>query len=128
LLQELRLALWLAGPEVRVNPTWIYQTAIHKAADSIERTRRSRAAPNGILHHHPALRDPDLSHLLRSRADRLPKELKLYFTLRYKAGFSQREIAARLGLCRSSVRWLDVRCLRLIKGRRRLEPQRNLLP
>ena len=119
LFQELCLALWMAGPNATVNATWVFHTANHKAADALARIRRisKEARSVSAKASSPRLRDPDLSHLLRSRAARLPNKLRLFYSLRYREGLSQREIAMRLGLCRSSVRWLDSQCLRLMKGR-----------
>jgi RNA polymerase sigma factor (sigma-70 family) len=119
LLQDLCLALWIAGPNTAVNATWIFRTAGHKAMDVLKRRRRlsSRAKPDSTASSSPRLRDPDLSHLLRSRAARLPDKLRRFYRLRYCVGLSQREIGQQLGMCRSSVRWLELRCLRMMKGR-----------
>jgi DNA-directed RNA polymerase specialized sigma24 family protein len=65
----------------------------------------------------PLATDPDLIHLLRARAALLPRRLHDFYLLRYEEGLSQREIAKRLGLCRGSVRCLDRRCFRMMKGR-----------
>ncbi len=120
LLQEVRLALWLAGPETDVNATWVFHTANHKAVDALVRRRRriveeAKASSSGTLSREN--RGSDLRHLLRSRATRLPEGLRRFYVLRYQEGLSQREIARRLGCCRSSVRWLDHQCLRMMKGR-----------
>ena len=118
LLQELRLALWKAGPDQLVNVTWIFHTANHKAIDLIKRRARFGGEPliteecltplNGS--------DPGLVHLLHARAAHLPKRLRDFYLLRYEEGMSQREIARHLGICRSSVRCLDRRCLRMMRG------------
>jgi RNA polymerase sigma factor (sigma-70 family) len=119
LLQELRLALWRAGPDLMVNVTWILHTANHKAIDLLRRRRRAAeesCTSVGI----PSSRssgDPSLLHLLRARAALLPGDLRDFYLLRYEEGLSQREIANRLGLCRGSVRCLDRRCFRMMKGR-----------
>jgi RNA polymerase sigma factor (sigma-70 family) len=116
LLQELRLALWLAGPSTTVNATWVFRTAYHKASDAASRIRRTKTEEGPEV---PGTgRDPDLTHLLRSRASRLPSRLRVFYFLKYREGLSQRDIALRLGLCRGSVRGLDAKCLKLIKGRK----------
>src|SRR5262249_47387243 len=117
LFQELRLALWLAGPETTVNATWVYRTPYHKTSDAAARSRRAMREEGPAAA--GARRDPDLSHLLRSRASQLPGRLRLFYALRYREGLSQREIASRMGLCRSSVRWLDAQCMKRMKGRLR---------
>ncbi len=119
LLQDLRLALWKAGPNLVVNLAWVFHTANHKAVDLLKRRIRlareisdwpeNPSPPGGV--------DPALVHLLHARAARLPKRLYDFYLLRYEEGLSQREIAKRLNLCRSSVRCLDRRCLRMVKGR-----------
>src|SRR5580765_2982319 len=74
LLQEVRLALWQAGPETIVNATWVFHTANHKAADLVRRRARI-ARENAPLTRDPPLEDgadPALRHLLRARAALLP--------------------------------------------------------
>ena len=130
LLQELRIALLQTDPARRLNATWIFQTAAHKAVDVVRRRMRSPAAELDAL---DALdssscessppsseREAELLHLLRARASLLPPKLKEFYALRYAQGLSQREIARRLGACRASVRWLDRQCVRLIRGHRRV--------
>ena len=118
LLQELRLALWIAGEDAVVNPTWIFHTANHKALDLLSSKRRLRMAamvgsesPSGST---PS--EQDLSHLVHARVARLPERVRTFYALRYREGLSQREIALRMDICRSSVRWLDHQCVRMIKG------------
>lgn len=117
LLQELRLALWVAGADTAVNATWVYHTANHKAHDLLVRKRRDRLATRSGTESAIAggTREFDLPHLLRAQADRLPKRIRRFYDLRYREGLSEREIATRLGLCRSSVRWMDRKCLRMMK-------------
>jgi DNA-directed RNA polymerase specialized sigma24 family protein len=108
-----------AGPRTLVNPTWLFRTANHKAIDVVKlriRVAKETPAPTEDLSS-PSSADPSLLHLLRARAARLPKKLHDFYVLRYEEGLSQREIAKRLGLCRGSVRCLDRRCLRIMKGR-----------
>jgi DNA-directed RNA polymerase specialized sigma24 family protein len=118
LFQELRLALWLAGPATTVNVTWVFRTAYHKASDAAARLRRATRQTTPVASG-GTRGDPDISHLLHSRASRLPDKLRAFYALRYREGLSQREIAARMHLCRSSVRWLDAQCTKLMKGRLR---------
>lgn len=117
LLQDLRLALWAAGADTAVNATWVYHTANHKAVDLLIRNRRDRLATWSGTKSAIAGRtcDFDLPHLLQAKADRLPERIRRYYYLRYREGLSQREIATRLGVCRSSVRWMDRQCLRMMK-------------
>ena len=119
LLQELRLALWKAGPSLTLNVTWVFQTANHKAIDLIRIKRRLREESLVVEEHvvSPNEPDPGLQHLLHARADLLPRRLREFYSLRFREGLSQREIAARLGLCRGSTRCLERRCLRMMKGR-----------
>jgi RNA polymerase sigma factor (sigma-70 family) len=119
LLQELRLALWKAGPELPVNVTWVFHTANHKAIDLLKRRRCLGEEELKSAERLPAKKskDPSLLCLLRARAALLPGRLHDFYLLRYEEGLSQREIAARLGMCRGSVRCLDRRCLRMMKGR-----------
>ena len=114
-LQELRLAVWRVGPDVLLNATWVFQTARHKAAD----------LANGAIRHSGTFDDylesekdssEELLHLLRARADRLPSKLRSYYALRYREGLSQREIARRLRCSRSSIRWMERLCTRIVTG------------
>lgn len=121
LLQEIRIAIWHAGRRmrVRVGPAWLFQVASHKAVDILRRRIRSReveqdftdSAPAG-----PSSRLTELGHLLRAQASRLPPPLREFYELHYGHGWSEREIAARLGLCRQSVRWMDRICRRRLAG------------
>jgi len=52
--------------------------------------------------------------LLHARVAELPARLREFYDLRYVQGWSERELVARLGLCRASVRWLDYTCRRAI--------------
>jgi RNA polymerase sigma factor (sigma-70 family) len=119
LLQEVRIALWRAGSDQRVNVSWISRTAEHKAADHWRRKRHEQER----LVHAPEVRIPitdsnaELLHLLRARAAILPTPLRKFYALRYEEGRSEREIALRLGLCRGSVRWMDEVCRKWLRGR-----------
>jgi DNA-directed RNA polymerase specialized sigma24 family protein len=119
LLQELRIALWKAGLATAVNATWILHTAQHKGSDLLRMMRErgrevSFSGDSSIPGNHP---DPELMRLLRARAAMLPPRLKEFYFLRYRAGLSERQIADRLGLCRGSIRCLERRCVRSVKGR-----------
>jgi RNA polymerase sigma factor (sigma-70 family) len=116
-LQELRIALWKAGPDLLVNAAWVSQTANHKAQDILRQIRRAAAkTPKWSEDRCPAGHDPELLHLLRARVDLLPKKLRKFYRLRFLEGMSEREISARMGLCRSSVRRLERRCLKRVAG------------
>ena len=119
LLQELRLALWKAGPDLAVNVTWVFHTANHKAIDLLKRRLHLGEEELKSAERLPKRNDtdPSLRCLLRARAALLPGRLYDFYLLRYEEGMSQREIAARLGMCRGSVRCLDRRCLKMMKGR-----------
>jgi RNA polymerase sigma factor (sigma-70 family) len=115
LLQEVRLALLKTGPEARLNATWIFQTATHKAVDILRQRRLEasddRTAPAAESHE-------ELFHLLHARAHALSRPLREFYALRFEEGLSQREAAKRLGVHRCSIRSLDRRCLSWIGGRR----------
>lgn len=117
LLQELCLALWKAGPDLTVNATWIFRTASHKAVDFLKRRVRVAEEMGGSTEslYSESGADSSLLLLLRARAARLPKKLHDFYSLRYQDGLSQREMAERLGVCRSSVQYLERRCLRMMK-------------
>jgi RNA polymerase sigma factor (sigma-70 family) len=122
LLQELRIALWKAGPDRGVNATWVFHTASHKAMDLLSE-RRARRLDSGVgfaESHRPTRWDPELRHLLRARVAGLPVRLQLFFTLRYRKGLTESEVAESLGIGRGAVRSMNVKCLQMIKGRRGL--------
>jgi RNA polymerase sigma factor (sigma-70 family) len=121
LLQEIRIALWRAGRRmgVRVGSVWLFQVASHKAVDILRRRIRSREIEQDFTTSTPAAQSPrltELGHLLHARASRLPPPLREFYDLHYGHGWSEREIAARLGLCRQSVRWMDRICRRRLAG------------
>ena len=118
LLQETRIALWRAGLKSSVTAGWVFQTASHKAVDAVRTGIRRRARETRTAGGTPAPTPPDaeLEYLLHARVDELPARLRQFYELRYRQGCSQREIARCLGVCRSSVRWLDRCCVRYIGG------------
>ncbi len=111
LLQEIRIALWKAGLDRPVNAAWLFHTAEHKAIDI---ARQSLTRPVDILRRTPdparETRDPELIHLVRARAASLPGSLRKFYDLRYEQGLSERVIAERMRVSRSSVRWMEHRC------------------
>ncbi len=116
LIQELKLALWKAGPESRVNVRWIAQTASHKAVDFLRRKIRDpEPMPEGLDPPESAAGRAELICLLHARVARLPARLQRFYGLRYLQGFSQREISAKQGICRASVRWLENECVRRLR-------------
>jgi RNA polymerase sigma factor (sigma-70 family) len=119
LFQELRLGIWKAGPASMVNVTWVFHTASHKAVDFLKRRVRyqEKALTSIETRQQPSGADPSLLPLLRARVALLPRNLRIFYVLRYEQGLSQRELAQRLGMCRGSIRCLDRRCLRILKGR-----------
>ncbi|MEP6767566.1 MAG: sigma-70 family RNA polymerase sigma factor [Acidobacteriota bacterium] len=120
LLQEVRIALWRAGPETRIGPAWLFHVANHKAIDFLRRRVRTREIEREFMTAADQRGgDSELGHLLHAQASRLPAPLSEFYELHYGQGFSEREIAARLGMCRQSVRWLDRRCRLGIAGRAR---------
>jgi RNA polymerase sigma factor (sigma-70 family) len=115
LLQELRLALWQAGPTTRVNATWVFRTAMHKGIDMWRQTRRAQTLQ--VAKPRPAYEgDSELRHLLHARASALPRYLRALYELRFEQGLSQRQTAVELGIRRASVRSLDHRCLDFLFG------------
>jgi RNA polymerase sigma factor (sigma-70 family) len=117
LLQEIRIALWSMGPETLVGAAWVFQVASHKASDFLRRQVRARHRDRLVAgSRERPTHDVELQHLLRARVARLPTRLREFYELHYRQGLSEREIAQRLSLCRSSVRWLDQCCRRQITG------------
>jgi DNA-directed RNA polymerase specialized sigma24 family protein len=119
LLQEISLALLRAGPGTLVNATWVFRTASHKAVDIFRsRIHMAEVALDSVTEHDASLKpDPDLLRLLRVRAARLPASLARFYHLRIEEGLTQREISKRLGLSRGSVRLMEHRFVRMMKGR-----------
>ncbi len=119
LLQELCLALWKAGSDTRVNATWIFHTAAHKAIDILRERRGQRLVIEGRVPPSPET-SMELFHLLHAKVDGLPRHLRQFYALRFELGLSQRETARELGLLRGLVRSLDQKCLKRIGGRVRV--------
>jgi DNA-directed RNA polymerase specialized sigma24 family protein len=119
LLQEISLALLRAGRGTLVNSTWLFRTASHKAVDIFRsRIHMAEVALDSVREPDMSLNpDPDLLRLLRVRAARLPAGLAHFYHLRIEEGLTQREISERLGLCRGSVRLMERRFVRIMKGR-----------
>jgi RNA polymerase sigma factor (sigma-70 family) len=111
LLQELRIALWQAGLDRPINATWVFRTASHKAIDLV-RQNCTKSDPVELTEDLATeTLDPELVNLLRARAARLSRSLREFYELRYGEGLSQRVVGKRMGLCRSSIRLLERRCL-----------------
>lgn len=115
LLQEVRIALWSVGLEQKVNATWVFHVALHKAADLARKVRppcREYEPPEATSN---AEANSELLYLLHSRADRLPLELRAFYELYYRKGLSQRTVAEHLGVSRATVRWRDRRCRQILR-------------
>jgi len=127
LLQEIRIAIWKAGVDKPVNATWIFHTAEHKAID-IWKQSLSHAVDADPRTPDPAGRggDPELVHLVRARAASLCGSLREFYDLRYEQGLSERVIAERMQVSRSSVRWMEHRCLAAMGAA--AEPHRSCAP
>lgn len=124
LLQELRIGLWEAGPDVRVGSRWLFQVATHKAVDLLRRQVRRRHRDEAFADWKGSPgHDLELDHLLHVRVARLPASLRNFYELRYRQGLSEREIARSLGRCRASVRWLDQRCRQELAGQGSRSPR-----
>lgn len=126
LVQETRIALWEVGSKVTLSPSLVARVAQHKAVDLVRRLVRDRRRDRTIEHFPRVLdEDAELGHLLNVRIAGLPKRLQELFDLHYRQGFSEREIARRWRVSRSSVRWLDHQCRELITRTREGPPARN---
>jgi RNA polymerase sigma factor (sigma-70 family) len=124
LAQETRIALWEAGNEV-VGAAWVLQVASNKAVDLIRRRARAVARDqtfSTLNKGRPS--EPEITLLLHARVAALPPQIREFYELHYVQGWSEREIAAQLGKCRASIRWLDHRCRQSIIG----EGQRSIGP
>jgi RNA polymerase sigma factor (sigma-70 family) len=118
LLQETRIALWGLGLHMNVSVAWVVQVATNKAVDLLRRTvrRRTRDQAYAQLSESGATMDAELQHLLHGRIAELSLRLRNFYSLHYQEGWSERELARRLGICRASVRWLDQGCRKRIFG------------
>jgi DNA-directed RNA polymerase specialized sigma24 family protein len=120
LLQDLRVAVWELGVGIRVSAAWIFGVATHKAVDLLRRRARARRHEQDLAAFTSRReRDLELHHLLHTRVAGFPMRLRQFYDLHYTQGFSEREVALSLGVCRATVRWLNRRCLHLLGGRDR---------
>ena len=119
LIQEIRIAVWEAGPTARVPEAWLHQVAHHKAVDIIRERRRRRDRDREVRFStdRPVAVRSELGHLLHVSVAGLPERLRRFYALRYENGYTEREIAVSLGVCRATVRWLDRCCRRVLVGR-----------
>ena len=117
LLQDLRVAVWEAGAGIQLSPAWIFGVATHKAIDLLRRRARARRHDQDLAAFASRReRDLELQHLLHTRVAGFPMLLRQFYDLYYTYGFSERETALSLGVCRATVRWLNRRCLHLLGG------------
>lgn len=92
--------------------SWVMRVAANKAIDLVRRNVRERARDRTLAClTEPQWEEPDLKLLLEAWIAELPPRLRQFYHLRYEEGWSEREVAAQLGKCRATVRWLD-HCLR----------------
>jgi RNA polymerase sigma factor (sigma-70 family) len=120
LIQETRIALWEAGAEKNVTTAWVSRVAMNKAVDLVRRTIRARAREHAYAcRARGGEREPEIECLLRARVSEIPVRLRDFYDLHYVQGWSERELAKRLGRCRASIRWLDRLCRRAIVGKPR---------
>jgi DNA-directed RNA polymerase specialized sigma24 family protein len=115
LAQETRIALWRIGLDARVTPTLVGHIANNKAVDLVRsvvrrRTRERDSSPSTLSGGDAA----EVQHLLNVEVDLLPPRLHDFYELHYRQGFSERDIARKWGLSRSSIQWLDYRCRRAL--------------
>lgn len=121
LYQELCLALWKAGPDRRVNATWIFHTASHLAIEIFKRGRRAdrlSAAVGAEMARFPASGSRESLLLVRARAGQLPRPLRRFYRLRFEEGYTQRELMQTAQMTRGCVREIERKCLRRLAGRR----------
>jgi RNA polymerase sigma factor (sigma-70 family) len=117
LLQEMRIALWKLGLHMKVSVAWVIRVATNKAVDVLRRTVRRRARDEAYAQlPGSGATDVELEHLLHARITELSLRLRNFYNLHYQEGWSERELALRLGICRASVRWLDQGCRKRILG------------
>lgn len=126
LTQETRIALWQAGPETLVGPGFVVRVAANKAVSLIRTIVRQRRTDRATILLAPhAEGDPELRPLLNAQLAGLPVRLRSFYDLHYVAGYSERDIAVALGLCRASVRWLDHQCRKHLNGHARHRQTRS---
>lgn len=109
-LQETLISLLRAGLHVRASRAWICAVAARRSIDA-NRRRTSRLERERA---YSRIRTPsetgDLLHLLYARVAGLPQREQAVFELHYRQGLTEREVAAKLGISRASVRRLDDLC------------------
>jgi RNA polymerase sigma factor (sigma-70 family) len=113
LLQEVRIALWKSEAQLEIQPAWVFGTASHKAVDLLRR-RLERIREVIAASPTPLNEASELMCLVRARVARLPENIRVYYRLRFIEGLTEREISGRTGLCRASVRWLGLQCLKAL--------------
>jgi len=115
LLQETRIALWRIGLNAPVKAALVVHIANNRAADLVRSIVRRRARENTASMTSASPRaDTELQHLLNVNVDLLSPRLHEFYDLHYRQGFSERDIARRWGLSRSSIQWLNHRCRRAL--------------
>ena len=116
LVQEVRIALWAHGLAGRVGSAWIANVARNKCIDLLRARGREQRTRQALIDPVPPTREAELDCLFHARASTLSSRLRTFYELHYLQALSEREVAARLGICRASVRWLDHCCRRELLG------------
>jgi RNA polymerase sigma factor (sigma-70 family) len=119
LLQEVLLALWKSDPDLLVARGWLHRLTAFKAVDIIRKrhheafsSSRTRQAVS------ESASESEVAHLLHARIAHLPARVQKFWRLRYEAGLTQEEIAVRLGVSRTAIRWLDSQLLKSLGARK----------
>lgn len=112
LLQEVRVAVLEQSPVELLSAGWIFQVARNKAINILRRRCRDREISEQSSDRASGV-DGEIVRLVRAQVSLLPERQRQFYELRYRRGMTEREVAKRLDVCRSSVRYLD----RLVRGR-----------
>jgi RNA polymerase sigma factor (sigma-70 family) len=113
LLQEILIALWKSDPNLVVAGGWLRRLAAFKAVDIIRKGHHevsSSSRAQGAICESES--HAEAVHLLHARIAHLPTRMQALWQLRYETGLTQEEVAARLGVSRTAIRWLDSQMLK----------------
>ncbi len=137
-LQETRIALWKLGAGRQVSAAWVVRVAVNKTVDLLRqhvRDQRQEREYAYLTVRNSA--DPELPLVLHADIEALPGKMQDFHRLHYLEGWSERELAHHLDMCRASVRWIDEGCRTRLRGRvrrsaseeeNRTSPGENRLP
>ena len=118
LLQNIAVDLLKRGAATKINASYLFAVAMHRAIDLRRGNRRLQSSFTAEQHKDL---NPELSHLLRARIASLDEQTRRLYELLFDYGFTERQAATQFGLSRGALRRWQERLMRRLRGQRAVD-------